>query len=369
MKCEIEFLPVGSASKAGDAIVIRYGEPHDFRLMLVDGGHAETGEEIVAHLKRHFGTNPVLDHVVLTHSDGDHASGLRTVLEQVKVNALWLHVPWLHADEALPLFADKRFTAEGLAKRIKDEYAMVDEVVSLALAQGSKVNSAFEGAQIGPFRVLSPNRDYYPYLLPQFDKTPDPDQPAIERVGLWIGKVSLADRLIEAARGALQSWTTENWYQERLRDGGITNASNESSVVMYGLFENGPVLLTGDAGLRGLTWAADAADGLGLPLQQFDFVQIPHHGSRRNSGPTILNRILGGIQPEGCATRFAAFVSAPTDDAKHPRRIVLNAFKRRGGRIIATQGLSKVHWGGFPAREGYLVAEVMPFFDRVEEYT
>ena len=27
MKCEIEFLPVGDASKAGDAIVIRYGEP------------------------------------------------------------------------------------------------------------------------------------------------------------------------------------------------------------------------------------------------------------------------------------------------------------------------------------------------------
>lgn len=45
MKCEIEFLPVGSASKAGDAIVVRYGEPDDFRLMLVDGGHAETMDQ------------------------------------------------------------------------------------------------------------------------------------------------------------------------------------------------------------------------------------------------------------------------------------------------------------------------------------
>lgn len=26
MNCEIEFLPVGSGSKAGDAIVVRYGD-------------------------------------------------------------------------------------------------------------------------------------------------------------------------------------------------------------------------------------------------------------------------------------------------------------------------------------------------------
>ncbi|CAO4145484.1 hypothetical protein LPLAFNJD_LOCUS1952 [Methylorubrum aminovorans] len=369
MKCEIEFLPVGSASKAGDAIVIRYGEPHDYKLMLVDGGHAETGEQIVAHLKRHFGPSPVLEHVVLTHSDGDHASGLRTVLQQVAVNALWLHVPWLHAVEALPLFSDKRLTADGLASRIKAEYDVIDEVVDLALAQGCAIHGAFQGTQIGPFRVLSPNREVYAYLLPQFEKTPDPDRAAIERAGLWIGKTSVADRLFEAARGALQNWTTERWDQERLRDGGITSASNESSIVMYGWFDNGPALLTGDAGLRGLTWAADAANAYGLPLGQFDFVQIPHHGSRRNSGPTVLNRLLGGIQPEDFASRFYAFVSAPADDAKHPRRIVLNAFKRRGGRIIATQGDSKVYWGGFPARTGYGSAEQLPFFTRVEEYT
>jgi glyoxylase-like metal-dependent hydrolase (beta-lactamase superfamily II) len=77
LKCEIEFLAVGEGAKAGDAIVIRYGDVNAYELMLIDGGHAETGDEIVAHLKEHFGPNPVLEHVVLTHSDGDHASGLR----------------------------------------------------------------------------------------------------------------------------------------------------------------------------------------------------------------------------------------------------------------------------------------------------
>ena len=42
MKCEIEFLPVGDKSKAGDAIVIRYGDLNSYNLMLIDGGHAET---------------------------------------------------------------------------------------------------------------------------------------------------------------------------------------------------------------------------------------------------------------------------------------------------------------------------------------
>ena len=40
---------------------------------------------------------------------------------------------------------------------------------------------------------------------------------------------------------------------QRLKDGGITSASNESSVVLYGSFERGNVLLTGDAGINGLT--------------------------------------------------------------------------------------------------------------------
>ena len=101
--------------------------------MLIDGGHAETSDSIVSHLKKHFGPNPVLEHVVLTHSDADHASGLRTVLKEVKVNNLWLHVPWLLAEEARDLFLDKRWTTEGLKKKIKDEYDIVSEIFDLAV--------------------------------------------------------------------------------------------------------------------------------------------------------------------------------------------------------------------------------------------
>ncbi len=369
MKCEIEFLPVGDGTKAGDAIVIRYGEANAYSLMLIDGGHAETGEKIVAHLKEYFGPEPVLEHVVLTHSDADHASGLRTVLSEVKVNNLWLHVPWLLAEESRSLFKDKRWTEEGLRKSIKAEYDIISEIFDLAVEAGCNIYYPFAGYSIGPFRILSPSSNVYKYLLPQFDKAPDPDQAAIELAGMWIGKETLLNKVFEAAKAAVQKWTTESWDNERLQDGGITSASNESSVVLYGAFEKGPVLLTGDAGINGLTWAANYADAAGLSLQNFAFVQIPHHGSRRNVGPTVLTRLLGDKQKEKDGTRFTAFVSAPKDDEQHPRRIVLNAFKRRGAKVIATQGSSKIHYGGFSKRDGYSTAEPLPFFAKVEEYT
>ena len=239
----------------------------------------------------------------------------------------------------------------------------------MAQAADCKIYYPFAGFDIGPFKILSPSREAYPYLLPQFDKTPDPNQEDIEKANMWLGKETLVKKMVEAARAANQSWTKETWGEERLKDGGITSASNETSVILYGLFEKGNVLLTGDAGVNGLTWAAERAEFLDLPLQQFSFVQIPHHGSRRNVGPTILTRLLGNKQQEGDPTRFTAFVSAPKDDDQHPRRIVLNAFTRRGAKLVGTQGSQKIHYGGFPKREGYNNADALPFYTTVEEYT
>jgi hypothetical protein len=162
---------------------------------------------------------------------------------------------------------------------------IISEIFDLAEAARCGICYPFAGSDIGPFKILSPSRAAYRYLLPQFDKTPDPDQDAIEAAGMWLGKETLTKKLFEAAKAAIQRWITESWDKERLKDDGITSASNESSVVLYGSFEKGKVLLKGDAGISGLTWAANNADSLGLPLQQFSFVQIPHHGSQPQRRP------------------------------------------------------------------------------------
>lgn len=371
MKCEVEFLAVGDASKAGDAIIVRYGEVNDFKLMVIDGGTADTGEKLVTHLKTQFGPYVVLEHVVLTHSDADHASGLREVLREIPVNNVWLHIPWLLSSESVHLFANKRWTPAGLSSAIKNEYSIIAEIVELAVAQDCKISYPFAGERIGPFTVLSPTKSIYLHLLPQFDKTPDPDQNAIEAANMWIGKASnnIFEKMFQKAAAQVQNWITESWTNERLKDGGVTSASNESSVTLYAdIGDKQRLLLTGDAGVNALWWSIDNAKRFGFTLQNFSFVQIPHHGSRRNVGPTVLNALLGPIEAMQ-SNKFSAFVSAPVDDADHPRKIVLNAFMRRGGRVVATQGTNKVYWGGFPPREGYVSAEHIQFSPRVEDYS
>lgn len=370
MNCEIEFLSVGEKSKPGDAIVVRYGTPDSYEIMIIDGGHEASGELLVSHVKNNFGRNASISNVLLTHSDIDHASGLRTVLSELNVKNLWLHVPWCHAQYVRKYFKNKNWTSEGLETELKKGFPLIKEIVDIALNKKIVIKFPFIGEQIGPFLVLSPSVDIYNWLLPQFDSTPDPDQEAIETTGWWIGKTpSPLAKIFEKVAAKTQKWFTESWNNERLKDGGVTSASNESSVILYGNLPEGErILLTGDAGIRALNFAAYIAEQANLPLQKFNFVQIPHHGSRRNAGPSILNRILGQTQIEGSPPKFAAFVSAPKDDDTHPRMMVLNAFTRRGGKVVATQGVNIIHYGGFPKRANYDSADIIPFTPKVEDY-
>lgn len=373
MNCEVEFLAVGESSRAGDAIVVRYGTEDAYELIVVDGGTEATGETLVAHLGAYF-PGKAIQHVVLTHCDNDHASGLRELFRKCAVANLWMHIPWLLAEDAISLFDDKTISATGLREKLRAEYPILEEIVNLAVAQGTKISYPFAGTTVGPFTVLSPNRPRYLYLLPQFhhslDETPGPDKVAIEQQDMWIGKSDQGAfaKLAELLYAKAQEWVAESWAYERLKDGGVTSANNESSVVLYANTGTQRVLLTGDAGLRALWWSIDYAQNQGLPLQQFSFVQIPHHGSRRNVGPTVLDVLLGPKLPTP-TNGFSAFVSAPKDDSKHPRLMVTNAFMRRGARVIATQGTNKIFYGGFQARQGYSTAEPMAFATQVEEYT
>jgi len=99
---EIDFLGVETA-KSGDAITLRYSVNGTEGVHVVDGGYLDTGDQIVEHLKTYYGTT-VIDHVILTHPDRDHANGLRKVLEQCTVRNLWINRPWIYADQLIDRF-------------------------------------------------------------------------------------------------------------------------------------------------------------------------------------------------------------------------------------------------------------------------
>src|SRR4051794_31660922 len=70
---EVDFLWVGEETKTGDAICARFTDPSTGRdaVVVVDGGFIETGDRVVSHIQRYYGTQTV-DLVICTHPDDDH---------------------------------------------------------------------------------------------------------------------------------------------------------------------------------------------------------------------------------------------------------------------------------------------------------
>src|SRR5262249_22183261 len=113
MGYEIRFFPVGTGERSGDAIVARFGnlfgQRNEQTIVVIDGGYADDGKAIVEYIKKTFNTSYV-DLLVSTHPDADHAAGLAVVLEELRVNALWMHLPWNHCDDISKMFKDGRVT-------------------------------------------------------------------------------------------------------------------------------------------------------------------------------------------------------------------------------------------------------------------
>jgi beta-lactamase superfamily II metal-dependent hydrolase len=81
-----------------------------------------------------------------------------------------------------------------------------------------------------------------------------------------------------------------------------------------------------------------------------------------------LNRILGPIKPNESYDK-TAYVSASKDgQPKHPAKKVVNALKRRGANVFATQGKGLLHHSNdAPQREGWSAAQPLPFYKEVDE--
>lgn len=113
------------------------------------------------------------------------------------------------------------------------------------------------------------------------------------------------------------------------------------------------LLFTSDAGITALDKAANEIDK-GFYSQKLSFIQIPHHGSKRNVGPKLLNRLLGESVAQGTSRDVLAIAStAKEGEPKHPHKAVLNAFSHRGAKVSATRGIGICHYHNAPQRQGW----------------
>lgn len=353
MAFEVDFLPVGDGY--GDAIVIRYGEDNPgYYLHVVDGGCTDTADTIINHINKYY-PGYYINHMVVTHADNDHACGLIGVLKQFEVKHLWMNRPWLYAKETLQHFHGN-FTLQGLIDDMKDRHPYLVELEALATAKGTQIHEVFKGATIGRFTVLAPSRERYIDLIPDFEKTPTSYKADAETP-----KFGVLKSLVEAAK----KWLDEKWDVETLSDKPQppTSASNESCVVQYATLEEGrSVLLTADVGPDGLNEAADYAATLGLAWPKF--VQMPHHGSRHNVTPCVLDRWLGPRKTQGVEVG-TAFCSIGANKPDYPRGQVKNAFIRRGYKVFANRTAMISHYYG-SGHPGLVPLSPEPFDNTVE---
>lgn len=357
---EIDFLDVES-TKSGDAIALRYEVGGAYSIHVVDGGFQDTGETVTEHIEKYYGNPRAIDHVVATHPDGDHAAGLRTVLEQYHVGQLWMLRPWLYATDLISRFS--RFTSvEGLQRRLKEIYPNLAALEEIANERGIPIYEPFQGKRIGAFTVLAPTKERYLDLVVQSERTPESVEArktALAELGAFMeGAATKAVALLRAA------WGEEAFSLE------ATSAENEMSVVQYASLCGERVLLTADAGRAGLSEAADYALQSGLALPGVDRFQVPHHGSRRNVSTEILDRWLGPRLPSKLPKgeeRYTAIVSAADKDKDHPRKAVVRAFIHRGSKVATTErsGLRTSH--NAPDREGWSAAVPLDYPEEQEE--
>ncbi len=359
MAYEVDYLPVGGGEKSGDAIAIRYGNLSGSRneqtVIVIDGGTLDSGQRLVEHIEEHYDTD-VVDLLVSTHPDKDHISGARVVIEDLHVKRLWMHQPWNHAGQIRDAFADGRITNDSLSKRLQDEMAMAYELEEMALLRDIPIFEPFSDSnihrQFAGLWVLGPSTDFYRRLLPQFDKTPL----AKSASETFFGRMAEAIKSVAETRNI-----------ETLAEPTETRAENDSSAILLLHVDGRRLLFTGDAGVPALEEAAHMAEYNGVNLQSCVFQQVPHHGSRRNVGPSILNRIVGPIG--GTSNPKSVIVSASTGGApKHPARKVTNAYLRRGANVVATQGqIIRHHSPDCPLRPGWGPVAPVPFYPEVDE--
>jgi beta-lactamase superfamily II metal-dependent hydrolase len=374
MGYEIDFLPVGT-DKPGDAIALRFGNlfgPRSSQAVVVlDGGYADTGDQVIEHVKTYYGTTKI-DLLISTHPDQDHVGGLETILTKCEIGALWMHRPWNHTQQIAQLFEDGRVTDNSIRASLRESLDNAHAIEKIALRKNIPVTEPFVGVSYYPFRsdspqnaalaqmglnVIGPSRSFYETLLPEFRCLPETAEPA-----------SLMRSLVQKI-GDAATTVAERWGFETLDDSGETTPENNSSLILLGnMGPNERFILTSDAGIPALSEAVLLLQRNNFNFESLKFTQVPHHGSRRNVGPTLLDQLLGPKLTFDPPTKRYAIVSATTlDHPKHPSKKVLNAFRRRGWEVHATAGITKRHQQGAPTRPTWGISIPAPFFNEVEE--
>lgn len=356
MKYEIDFLSNSSVNQDSDSILFRYMPEgaQEFVHVLYDGGVKAFGETIDKHLRDYYNTEK-LDYVIISHPDNDHTSGIIELFGKIKIEKIYMNCPWNYIEDLWTYVDDGRKTKESLKQELYSSYPNVKEIEDLANEYSIPVLPVFQGSYItDEIKVLSPSKTFY-----------------IEQI-VDSSKNSLAEKnsgikFIEVVN-SIKSFIFESFTgEDTLRENVSTSAENETSVILHLGLSTYNVLLTGDAGIKALDAAYNHGISNNIQFENYNLIQIPHHGSRHNISSSILDKITG-FECLNCVENRIACASVARD-SDHPRKSVVNAFIKRRFEVNATYGnIICYRSDNMPAREGWGPVSGLTFSSSVESW-
>ena len=331
---EIDFIPAGQAGRHGDAIAVWFTKQDGSTAQLViDGGFEDTGAALVDQVTR-WHPSQTIDLAILTHPDQDHIGGMETILRRLDVRTLCLHRIGDRGGAALP-------AAERVANLIR-----------VAGEEGTAVVEAFAPIHDfdGALKILSPREDWYEQLV---------------RDQVVEARTTSARRRPSVLRRAGRRFLAALPGERRFDDDGGTNPRNNSSIVTLLEVDGVRMLFPADAGVPALERAWDELASFGASDHAPYFIQMPHHGSRKNGSSATLDRILG---PVGQPQSKHAYVNVAPEAELHPSSIIHNAFIRRGYEVRETRGQQiYFHSAGLVLRPGWTPIAALPPMDEAGE--
>lgn len=285
----VTLLPVAH----GDAIWVEYGQGHERRVILIDGGPAHTYQTGLLPRLRAFQTQRNgtgrIELFVVTHIDADHIDGAIIFLQDRRRLGITIDEVWFNGWEQLPKpqAADTFAPLQGefLSALIKDDSSLArcfnkkfggDRVhaeetdADRASLGGSLKEVRLPGGArltlLGPLdKDLLRLRARWSAAIRDF--VPGDTAEALRR---------LAERRQYRAPEGPLVFATRNFGDDR----SPANGSSISFLLEYG---NRKVLLTGDAHARTLaTTLKLLCQQRGIRRLQVDAVKLPHHGSMGN---------------------------------------------------------------------------------------
>lgn len=355
MAFEIDLLPVGSEKKSGDCIAMRYGDlvkgKEKQTVIIVDGGYAGTWKDTLKPFLRKYYNCEIngklhIDLVVLSHPDLDHVSGLVEMAkdDEVEIGMIMMHRPWKELSPSW--FRDGRITKNSLKDRLGDAFEkakeLADETLNISQTKLEVGTYTFNKASI---TILGPTSKFYKTCIANCEKTPQ--------------QANNVENLPQS-QGGKGAIAFEPYVKGKIKwdDSESTSPINESSLIFLFEYEGTKVLFTGDVGKEGLSKAIKYAHDNNIKLNDCSIIKMPHHGSRKNVNPAIMDAFVG--------SRVLYYSCASDDLGHHPSQRLVNLMNEKKFKQFSTSG-SALHYGKNAPDRGWETASVFVSSDKIEK--